>query len=163
MNKFLFGTSLLCTALACIFLWTKLSLNGYKADFYFFGATLLLNIISFWALYQAAGTRRKSFINLILAALQLIGLTFFLRIDTLQVDRVFIPQDNKANLYAAASGWYKRAYFKPHRAELCYDGELWTTKVPYYFPLIEIETSREQCHKVRSAMSNSSSYDYIPE
>ena len=136
MKKFLFWTSLVSSTLVCIFMWTKISLNGYKADFYFFSATLLLNLVCFWTLYKQDITKRKSFLNLILAILQIIGLCIFLWVDTLQVDKVYEPRNIKYNLYSSLSGWYKRTYYKKHTAELCGDGELWHTKVPYYFPLI---------------------------
>ena len=163
MRKFLFWTSLFCTTLVCIFMWTRFSLNGYKTDFYFFLGTLLLNLICFWTLYKSANTKRQSFINLTFSALQIIGLCFFLWADTLQVDRVYLPRNTKYNLYSSFSGWYKRAYFKQHQAELCKDGELWETKVPYYFPLMEIETSRNECHKLETDSTYTWLYKHVPE
>ena len=163
MKKFLFWTSLFCTTLVGIFMWTKLSLNGYKTDFYFFLASLLLNLLCFVTLYKGDKTRRKSFINLSFAALQIIGLFIFLWADTLQVDKVYEPRNTKYNLYSSLCGWYKRAYFKRHKAELCNDGELWETKVPYYFPVIEIETSRDQCHKVGTDSIYAWLYKHVPE
>jgi hypothetical protein len=163
MKKFLFWTSLFCTTLVCIFMWTKFSLNGYKADFYFFLVTLFLNLFCFGVLSREDKTRRQSFINLSFAALQIIALCIFLWSDTLQVEKVYEPRNNKYNLYSSLSGWYKRAYFKQHRTELCNDGELWETKVPYYFPVIEIETSRDQCHKVRTDSSYAWLYMHVPE
>jgi hypothetical protein len=144
-------------------MWTKLSLNGYKNDFYFFLATLLLNLICFWTLYKDGKTRRLSLINLSAAALQVTGLCIFLWSDTLQVDKVYEPGNTKNNLYSSVSGWYKRAYFKRHKAELCNDGELWETKVPFYFPVIEIETSRDRCHRVGMDSSYAWLYKHIPE
>jgi hypothetical protein len=163
MKIFLFWISLFCTTMICIFLWTKLSLNGYKSDFYFFAGTLLLNVICFWKLYKAGNTRRISFINLTFAGLQIIGLCIFLWLDTLQVDQVFEPQNTKYNLYASLNGWYKRAYFKPHQADPCNDGELWETKVPYYFPLIEIEITRDECHKVNNDSNYRRLFIHVPE
>jgi len=163
MRKFLFWTSLACSILVCVFMWTKLSLNGYKTDLYFFIATLLLNITSFWTLRKTEKTKRKSYINLSIATLQVIGLCIFLWTNTLQVDKVYEPRNNKYNLYSSLSGWYKRTYFKKHRSELCNDGELWETKVPYYFPLIEIETERDRCHKVGSDSSYVWLYKHVPE
>ena len=163
MKRILFWTSLFCTTLVCIFMWTKISLNGYKTDFYFFLATLLLNFICFWALYKCGKTRRKSFIFLSFAAFQVIGLCIYLWADTLYVDRVYEPGNTKYNLYSSLSGWYKKTYFKRHRAELCNDGELWETKVPYYFPLIEIETSRDQCHKIGTDSTYAWLYRHVPE
>jgi hypothetical protein len=144
-------------------MWTKLSLNGYKTDFYFFSVTLFLNLISFLTLYRSDNTRRLSFINFSTIALQITGLFIFLWADTLQVDKVYEPKNTKYNLYSSLSGWSKRAYFKRDRAELCTDGQLWETKVPYYFPLIEIETSREQCHKVGTDNSYEWLYKHVPE
>lgn len=46
MKKFLFLTSLHFTILDCIFMWTRLP-NGYKTEFYFSLATLLLNFFVF--------------------------------------------------------------------------------------------------------------------
>jgi hypothetical protein len=163
MNKFLFWTSLFCSTLVCIFLWTKISLNGYKADFYFFISTLLLNLICFLTLRKADKTQLRAFITLSLATLQTIGLIVFLWADTLQVDKVYEPKNNKYNLYSSLSGWYKRTYFKQHQAELCGDGELWETKVPYYFPLIEIETGRDNCHKVGNDSTYTWLYKHVPE
>jgi hypothetical protein len=163
MKKFLFWTSLFSTALVCIFLCTKLSLNGYKTDFYFFTGTLLLNVVCFWILYKADATRHNSFINFFIATLQVIGLCLFLRTEALQVDKVYKPHNNKYNLYSSFTGWYKRAYFKQHQAELCNDGELWETKVPYYFPLIEFETTRDHCHKVSSDSSYAWLFSHVPE
>ena len=163
MKKFLFWTSLFCSTLVCIFLWTKLSLNGYKTDFYFFSATLLLNLYCFWTLRKVDKTRTKSFVNLFISTLQIIGLVIFLWADTLQVDKVYEPGNNKYNLYSSLSGWYKRTYFKRHKGELCGDGELWETKVPYYFPLIEIETGRNECHKVGSDSTYIRLYKHVPE
>lgn len=163
MKKLLFWTSLLCSTLVCLFLWTKISLNGYKADFYFFTATLLLNVYCFWTLRKSDETISKPFINLSIAALQVIGLVIFLWADTFQVDKVYEPSSNKYNLYSSHSGWYYRTYFKRHKGELCSDGELWETKVPYYFPLIEIETGRDKCHKVGSDSTYSWLYNHVPE
>ena len=109
MKIFLLLTSFGCTTLLCIFLWTTLSLNGYKADFNFFICTLLLIVIYFWKLNKAGKTRRISFINLSLASLQIIGLCLFLWLDTLQVDKVYEPGKTKYNLYSSLNGWYKRA------------------------------------------------------
>jgi hypothetical protein len=163
MRTFLFWTSLFCTTLVGIFMWTNLSLNGYKTDFYFFLVTLLLNLICFWILYRGKKTRRQSIINFSLAALQIIGLCIFLWADTLQVDKVYEPRNTKYNLYSSLSGWYKRSYYKQHQAELCNDGELWETKVPTYFPVIEIETSRDRCHKVGIDSNYAWLYRHIPE
>ena len=143
-------------------MWTKVSLNGYKTDFYFFCVTLLLNLYCFWTLRNAAKTRPKTIINLSIAALQIIGLLVFLWADTLQVDNVYEPKNNKYNLYSSLSGWHKRAYFKRHLGELCGNGELWETKVPYYFPLIEIETERNECHKVRNDSAYNWLYKHVP-
>ena len=163
MKKFLFWTSLICTTLVCIIMWTKLSLNGYQTDFYFFLGALLLNLVCFWIFYRLDLLRNKSFINLSLAVLQITGLLVFLWADTLQVDKVYEPRNNKYNLFSSLSGWYKKAYFKRHQAELCNDGELWETKVPFYFPIIEIETSRDQCHKVGADSSYAWLYRHVPE
>ena len=163
MKKFLFWTSLVCSTLVCIFMWTKVSLTGYKTDFYFFIGTLLLNLICFWTFRKLDTTKLKSYVSLSLATLQFIGLSIFLWSDTLRVDIVYEPSNNKYNLYSSLSGWYKRTYFKLHREELCNDGELWQTKVPYYFPLIEIETQRDQCHKVGSDSSYTWLYKHVPE
>lgn len=163
MKKFLFYTSLFCSTLVCVFLWTKVSLNGYRNDFYFFIATLLLNLICFSTLHKTDRTKRKAYINLSLATLQIIGLCIFLWTDTLQVDKVYEPRNNKYNLYSSLSGWYKQTYFKRHRAELCNDGELWQTKIPYSFPLIEIETERDKCHKVGDDSSYTWLYKHVPE
>jgi hypothetical protein len=163
MGNFFFRTSLFCTVLLCIFMWTRLSLNGYKTDFYFFVATLLLNIACFWTQYKVDQTRRKSFINLSLATMQAFGLFIFLWLDTLQADKIYKPHNIKYNLYSSLTGFYKRAYFKRHKAELCNDGQLWETKVPFYFPLIEIETARDQCHKVGDDSSYAWLYRHVPE
>lgn len=163
MKKFLFRTSLFYTMLVCIFMWTKVSLNGYKSDFYFFAGTLLLNIVCSWIHWKADNANRKSFINLSFAMLQTVGLCIFFWADTLQVDKVYEPRNTKYNLYSSLTGWYKRAYFKLHQAELCNDGELWETKVPYYFPLIEIETTRNECHKVLSDSRYTWLYKHVPE
>jgi hypothetical protein len=163
MKKHLFTTSLLCSLLVCIFMRTPLSLNGYKTDFYFFIGSLLLNASCFWIHYKADQTRRMSHISLSLAMIQGIGLWLFLWAGMPQVDKVYMPRHTKHNLYVALVGWYKKAYFKPHGAELCYDGELWETKVPYYFPLIEVETHREQCHKVGSDSAYTELYKHVPE
>lgn len=70
-------------------MWTKLSLNGYKTDFYFFIVTLLLNAKSFWMHSKTKSTRNKSLINLFLTTLQIIGICIFIWADTLQVDKVY--------------------------------------------------------------------------
>lgn len=163
MKKILFWTSLVYSALVVMFMLTKVSLNGYKTDFYFFFATLVLNLFCFITLRKNDTTNGKAFINLTIAALQIIGLCIFLWADTLQVDKVYQPKNNKYNLYSSFSGWYKRTYFKAHNAELCNDGELWETKVPYYFPLIEIETSRDECHEVGTDSSYTWLYKHVPE
>jgi hypothetical protein len=79
------------------------------------------------------------------------------------VDRVYEPGNTKYNLYSSLSDWYKKIYFKRHRAELCNDGELWETKVPHYFPVIEIETSRDQCHKIGTDSTYARLYMHVPE
>jgi hypothetical protein len=79
------------------------------------------------------------------------------------VVNVYEPKDTKYNLYSSLSGWYKRAYFKRNLAELCNDGELWETKVPYYFPVIEIEISRDQCHNVGTDSTYAWLYKHVPE
>lgn len=163
MKKFLFRISMICTSLVCIFMWTKISLNGYKTDFYFFLGIILLNLICSRALYRSDKTRRQSFINLFFAGLQIIGLCVFLNMDTWQVYKVYEPRNIKYNLYSSLSGWYKKAYFKQHATKLCNDGELWETKVPYYFPLIEIELSRDQCHKVGTDSNYAWLYRHVPE
>jgi hypothetical protein len=163
VKTLLFWTSLICSALVCIFMRTKLSLNGYIADFYFSVGTLLLNIVCFWTFQQAGETISKAYINLSLAILQTVGLLLFLWADTLQVDKVYEPRNTKYNLYSSLTGWHKKAYFKQHQAELCSDGELWETKVPYYFPLIEIETARDQCHTVASDSNYTRLYKHVPE
>jgi hypothetical protein len=104
-----------------------------------------------------------SYINLSIAIFLTIGLCFFLWTDTLHVDKVYEPANNKYNLYSFLSGWYKRTYFKKHRKELCNDGVLWHTKVPYFFPLIEIETSKDGCHKVGNDSSYLWLYKHVPE
>jgi hypothetical protein len=114
-------------------------------------------------LYKDKKTKRKSYINFCFALLQIPGLVIFLQIGVLQVDKVYQPMDNKYNLYSSITGWYKRTYFKRNTAELCGDGELWHTKVPYYFPIIEIETSRDQCHIVGKDSTYSLMYKHIPE
>ena len=108
-------------------------------------------------------TKLKAFLSLSLAMLQTIGLIIFLWTDTLQVDKVYQPSNNKYNLYSSLSGWYRRTYFKEHKAELCDGGELWDTKVPYYFPLIEIETGRNKCHKVLNDSIYTLLYNHVPE
>ena len=163
MKNFLFWTSLFCTTMVCSFMWTKLSLNGYKIDFYFFIATLFLNITCFLTLRKTENHNRKSYINVSFALLQIAGLCIFLWADTLQVDKIYEPRITKYNLYSSLGGWYKRAYFKRHQAELCNDGELWETKVPYYFPVIEIETLRDQCHKVGIDSNYVLLYKHVPE
>lgn len=163
MKKSLFYTSLFCSVLVCVFLCTKVSLSGYRNDFYFFIAVLLLNLICFWILRKIERTKRKSYINLFLSTFQIIGLCIFLMVDTLQVDKVYEPINNKYNLYSSLIGWHKRTYFKRHSGELCNDGELWQTKIPYYFPLIEIETKRDKCHKVGSDSTYNWLYKHIPE
>ena len=144
-------------------MWTKVSLNGYKADFYFFLATLLINLLAFWALRKNDATNYRSFINFSFAISQIVGLCIFLSTNTLQIDKVYRPSNNKYNLYSSLSGWYKRAYFKPIKDKTCGDGELWETKVPYYFPLIEIETSRDKCHKVIDDSTYVWLYKHMPE
>lgn len=163
MKKLLFWTTLVCSILVCISMWTKISLNGYKADFYFFIATLVLNILCYLTFRKSKTTKPRAFINLSIATLQIIGLCIFLWADTLQVDKVYQPKNNKYNLYSSLSGWYKRTYFKRHKAELCNDGELWETKDPYYFPLIEVETSRDKCHRLGSDSSYRLLYMHVPE
>ncbi len=71
--------------------------------------------------------------------------------------------NNKYNLYSSLSGWYKRSYFKKHKAELCNDGQLWEKKVPYYFPVIEIETRRDKCRKVSNDSTYTWLYKHVPE
>ncbi len=163
MKKILFWTSLFCSTLVCFFMLTKISLNGYRADFYFFTVTLLLNLICFRILHRQATTKLKSYISLSIAIIQIIALLIFSWVDTLQVDKVYEPKNIKSNLYSSLSGWYKRTYYKKHTAELCSDGELWHTKVPFYFPLIEIETDRDQCHKVGNDSTYKWLYKHVPE
>ena len=163
MRNFVFWLSILCSALVCIFLFSKISLNGYKTDFYFFLATLFLNVFSFFLLRRVLRTKWKAYLKLSFAIFLIIGLCFFLWADTLQVDKVYEPANNKYNLYSSLTGWYRRTYFKKHRAELCNDGVLWHTKVPYYFPLIEIETSRDECHKVGNDSTYLWLFKHVPE
>ena len=163
MTKFLFWTSLLFTTLVGVFAWTKVSLNGYKTDFYFFIATLVINVVSFLILRKAKETKSKSYFSLFFATLQLIGLCIFLWSNTLQVDKVYEPRNNKYNLYSSLSGWYKRAYFKRHALNRCNDGELWETKVPFHFPIIEIETTRDKCHRVGNDSTYAWLYKHVPE
>jgi hypothetical protein len=163
MKNFVFGFSILCSALVCTFLFSKISLNGYKTDFYFFLATLFLNAFSFFLLRKDLRAKWKSYINLSIAMFLTIGLFIFLWADTLQVDKVYEPTNNQYNVYSSLTGWYKRAYFKKHQAGLCNDGVLWQTKVPYYFPLIEIETSKDECHKVGNDSTYLWLFKHVPE
>ena len=163
MKKFLFYTSLICSTLVCVFMWTRLSLNGYKTDVYFFIVTLFLNSFCFLTFYKTENISAKVILLLSLATIQLIGLSIFLCVDKLQVDKVYQPANIKYNLYSSIGGWYRRSYFKEHNGELCGDGELWQTKVPYYFPLIEIETERDNCHKVGIDSNYQWLYQHIPE
>ena len=150
MKRSLFWIALFCSLLLGIFLWSPLSLNGYKTDIYFFIACFILCLASFLLYRKDPVQRIKSYISLCLLLVQFIGFLVFIRVDRFQVDKVYTPANNKSNLYASLSLWYKRTYFKYYSGELCGDGELWETKVPVLFPLIEIETSREHCHKVGS-------------
>lgn len=104
-----------------------------------------------------------SYINLSIAVIQIIGLSFFLQTDTLQVDKVYTPADTKYNVFSSLSGWYRKAYFKRHHTELCNDGVLWRTKVPLFFPLLEIETGRDECHKVGNDSTYFWLYKHVPE
>jgi hypothetical protein len=162
MKKLLFRTSMICSMLVCVFLFTKFSLNGYKTDFYFFIFTLLINLLSLRTLRKADGTKRKSLINLLLAILQIVGLCIFLTSDTIQVDKIYKPSHAKNNLYASLGGFYKRAYFKKHQKGTC-DGELWETKFFYYFPIIEIETKRDKCHNVEDNAEYQWLFKHVPE
>ncbi|RYE58078.1 MAG: hypothetical protein EOP48_04375 [Sphingobacteriales bacterium] len=107
--------------------------------------------------------RQRSFINLSIAIVQLIALCTFSWFDTLQVDKVYNAKNSKHNLYSSLTGWYKKAYFKPHQGELGGDGEFWETKVPYYFPFFEIEISRDQCHEIHRDSSYASFNRHLPE
>jgi hypothetical protein len=126
-------------------------------------ATLGLNLLCFCMLRKADITKGKSYLSLFFVLLQIIGLSIFLWSNMLQVDEVYEPRNNKYNIYSSLSGWYRRAYFKPHSAELCNDGEIWHTKVPYYFPIIEIETKRDKCHKVGIDSIYKQLYNHVPE
>lgn len=163
MKAFLFLTSICSTTLVSIFMWTSISLVGYRSDFYFFLGSLIINFVSFLVHFNYKTASPKAFLSLAFAILQLIGLMLFLWADTLQVDKVYKQQNAKHNLYSSAIGWYKLAYYKPHQGELCNDGELWETKVPSYFPLLEIEISRDQCHKFGSNGIYESAFKYVPE
>ena len=147
MKQLLFWTSNICSVILAAFWGSPASLNGYSTDFYALLLSLTFTIFSSWTLYKQETARRKSFISLSLAVLQAIGLLVFLWAETIHVKWVYEPALTKKNLYSSGTGWYWKAYFKPHN-ELCGDGELWQTKVPYYFPLIEIETQRNECYIV---------------
>lgn len=163
MRNFVFGLSILSSALVCLFSFSKISLNGYKTDFYFFIAAFVLNTFSFLLLRNGLTAKWKSYFNFLIAIFLTTGLCIFLYTDTLQVDKVYEPANNKYNLYSFLTGWYKRTYFKKHRKELCNDGVLWYTRVPYYFPLIEIETGRDECHKVGNDSTYFWLYKHVPE
>lgn len=138
-------------------------MNGYKTDLYFYTVTLLLNLYSFWIHRNGSTVTLKRFINLTVATFQIFGLIAFFWMDTLHVDKVYEPVNNEYNLYSSITGWYKRAYFKAHEPELGGDGELWETKVPYLFPFVEIETSRDRCHKIGTDSNHVWQYRHVSE
>lgn len=144
-------------------MFTEVSLNGYKNDFYFFLATLFLNLICFCISYKQYNMRRRSRFNLSVISTQIVGLCLFLWLDSLQVDKVYTPSNTKHNLYSSIIGYYKRAYFKRHKGELCGEGELWQTEVLYDFPIIEVETKRDKCHQVGTDSTYHWAYLHIPE
>jgi hypothetical protein len=162
MKRILFGLSLICNVLVCIFMLTKLSLNGYIADFYFIIFTLALNF-SCYLIFRNDKPKGRSIFHLLIFILQIIGICIFLSVDTLQVDMVYTPKNNKENLYSTLTGWYTRAYYKPRKREQCNGGILWQTRVPYYFPLIEIEIKRDDCHRVDTGRIYNWLFKHVPE
>ena len=163
MRKILFWIAIICSILVVVFIWTPVSLNGYKTDFYFFSGTIIMNLLFCWIYFRERQVRIQLRICFFIAIIQIVGLIVFLRIESLQVNKVYTPSNNKNNLYSSLTGWYKRTYFKPHRGELCGDGELWATKVPHFFPLIEIETKRDECHIVGTDSLYHQLFRHIPE
>lgn len=163
MKRLLFLSSYIFTILVCIFMLTKLSLNGYITDFYFFVISLLLNLLAFWVFSRISWTKSIGIINLAFASWQIIALCIFLCVSTLQVDKVYTPANNKHNLYSALLGWHNRAYFRPYKDDDLCDGVFWQTKVPCYFPLIEIETSRDKCYNIDNIPNYDWLFKHVPE
>jgi len=140
----LFVISAIFTALTILFLFSPVSLNGFKADVYFTVVTIVVNILSI-----VIGFRRKSksffkVINIAVAIFLLNGLIIFAGITELHIKRVYTPLINKENLYAAPRLKYRKAYFANWKRD-CGDGTYWETYVPTFFPLIEVETKRNAC------------------
>lgn len=163
MKRLLFLSSYIFTILVGIFMLTKLSLNGYITDFYFFVISLFLNLLAFWVFGRIRWTKGIGIINLAFASWQIIALCIFLSINTLKVDKVYTPANNKHNLYSALLGWHNRAYFRPYKDDDLCDGVFWQTKVPCYFPLIEIETSRDKCHNIEDTPDYDWLFKHVPE
>jgi hypothetical protein len=76
MKKILFTTAIALSLLVCIFLFTRMSLIGYKNDFYFFVLTIVLNLLSFWLLYRNNLIRLKAYLNLLIGLVQFAGVIF---------------------------------------------------------------------------------------
>lgn len=143
----LFVVSMVFTALTVLFLFSPVSLNGFKADVYFVIITVAVNILSIITGYKERSKRVFITVNITLAVILTIGLAIFINGKGLHVTRVYSPHMIKQNLYASLTLRYEKGYFRK-QLNSCGDGTYWETYVPTFFPLIEIETKHNACFVV---------------
>ena len=140
-------------------MFSPVSLNGYKIDFYFFLTVLAFNILTFFVFRTSNKGKRIVLIPLCLSILQTIGICIFLSTNTLQVNLVSNGNLTKNNVFAPTlTGKYYRGYYKLHKVNGCKDGEYWKTEVPIHFEIVEIEVERVECYKADSSWNK-----YTPE
>jgi hypothetical protein len=139
MKKLLFIISVTCFILCLIFGLSRVSLNGYKADIYFWQFTILICFVSFLSFLL---TRNNNSFKVVTGLLFLcLTIAFINYYKGQKVKRIYTCWIAKQNMYASLTGTIYKQYFLPDN-KIPDSGTSWSTKVPRYFPLIEIEYSR---------------------